>query len=130
MPAKKKSAKSAKKTSEPKSKKEEMQQTHAKEEKFQPTTLDQIWGDTGQTRYGHLDIEKYEKSLNEMTKADIQAEAHRIGIVPIDNREQLHRRLLTEFKKYSTGFTKPSTSGNQTKPDISEEGLRILREGR
>ena len=115
MPAKKKSAKSAKKTSEPKSKKEEMQQTHAKEEKFQPTTLDQIWG---------------EKSLNEMTKADIQAEAHRIGIVPIDNREQLHRRLLTEFKKYSTGFTKPSTSENQTKPDISEEGLRILREGR
>ena len=63
MPAKKKSAKSAKKTSETKSKKEEMQQTHAKEEKFQPTTLDQIWGDTGQTRYGHLDIEKYEKSL-------------------------------------------------------------------
>ena len=125
-----KAKKTAKKTTAKASKLDQMSQAHGKEENYQPTTLDQIWGDTGQTRYGHLDIEKYEKSLNEMTKADIQAEAHRIGIVPIDNREQLHRRLLTEFKKYSTGFTKPSTSENQTKPDISEEGLRILREGR
>ncbi len=130
MPAKKKSAKSAKKSSAAKPKKEEMQQTHAKEEKFQPTTLDQIWGDTGLTKYGHLDVEKYEKSLNEMTKADIQAEAHRIGIIPIDNREMLHKRLITEFNKYCTAFVKPSTSKNQTKPDISEEGLKILREGR
>ena len=130
MPAKKKSVKSAKKPSADKPKKEEMQQTHAKEEKFEPTTLDQVWGDTGMTKYGHLDQEKYEKSLKEMTKSDMQSEAHRVGIIPIDNREQLERRLVLEFQKYSTAFIKPSTVKNQTHPQISEEGLKILREGR
>ena len=81
-------------------KKRNMKQIHGKEDSgSKPTTLDQIWGDTGLTKYGHLDVEKYEKSLNEMTKADIQAEAHRIGIIPIDNREMLHKRLITEFNK-------------------------------
>ena len=127
MPAKKKPAK---KPSAAKPKKEEMQQTHAKDEKFEPTTLDQIWGDTGMTKYGHLDQEKYEKSLKEMTKSDMQSEAHRIGIIPIDNRDQLEKRLIVEFQKYCSAFVKPSTAKGQTNPNISEEGLRILREGR
>ncbi len=130
MPAKKKSAKTAKKTAPAgKPKKEEMQQTHAKEEKFQPTTLDQVWGDTGMTKYGHLDQPKYEQEIKEMTKADIQAHAHFIGLIPVDNREQLEKRLVMEFKKYSSSFVKPSTT-QESHPEISEEGLRILREGR
>ena len=129
MPAKKKSGKTPKKTSAAKAKKQEMQQTHAKEEKFQPTTLDQIWGDTGLTKYGHLDQAKYEQELKAMTKSDIQAHAHFIGIIPIDNREQLEKRLVMEFQKYCSSFAKPSTT-QKSHPEISEEGLRILREGR
>tara|TARA_Y100001973_G_C5199696_1_gene336717 strand:- start:369 stop:776 length:408 start_codon:yes stop_codon:yes gene_type:complete len=135
MPAKKKTTKktakkTAKKASASKPKKKEMNQAHGKVEKFEPTTLDQIWGDTGMTRYGHQNEEKYKQSLKEMTKSDIQAHAHFIGLVPVDNREQLEKRLVSEFRKYISGFVKPSATGNQTHPEISEEGLRILREGR
>ena len=76
-----------------------LSQAHGKEEKTQPTTLDQIWGDTGMTRYGHQNEEKYKQSLKEMTKSDIQAHAHFIGLVPVDNREQLEKRLVSEFRK-------------------------------
>ena len=129
MPAKKKSGKTPKKAPTAKAKKQEMQQTHAKEEKFQPTTLDQIWGDTGLTKYGHLDQAKYEQELKAMTKSDIQSHAHFVGIIPIDNREQLEKRLVMEFQKYACSFAKPSTT-QKSHPEISEEGLRILREGR
>ena len=37
-------------------------QTHAKvEKKFEPTTLDQIWGDDGTSEYGTLDYENYQQ---------------------------------------------------------------------
>ena len=124
--------KSTKKITAKKNKLNNLNQTHGKSEdlEVQPMTLDQIWGDTGMTRYGHQDEEKYKQSLKEMTKSDIQAHAHFIGLVPVDNREQLEKRLVSEFRKYISGFVKPSATGNQTHPKISEEGLRILREGR
>ena len=40
-----------------------MSQTHAKQE-FQPTTLDQIWGDTGSSTYGTMDEEVYAKRVD------------------------------------------------------------------
>ena len=48
-----------KSTSNNKKKSKEMIQTHAMEEKdsFEKTTLDQIWGDTGFSKYGTLDEE-------------------------------------------------------------------------
>ena len=35
-----------------------MQQTHGKVETFQPTTLDQIWGDDGTGKYGMSNVDK------------------------------------------------------------------------
>ena len=64
-----------------------------------------------------------------MTKSDIQSHAHFVGIIPIDNREQLEKRLVMEFQKYACSFSKPSTT-QKSHPEISDEGLRILREGR
>ena len=31
---------------------DEIEQIHGKEDKFEPTSLDQIWGDTGMYKYG------------------------------------------------------------------------------
>ena len=39
-------------------------QTHAKvEKKFEPTTLDQIWGDDGASEYGTLDYQSYQEKI-------------------------------------------------------------------
>ena len=57
----KRTAKAAKKPGKKSSKKlESLSQTHGKEE-FKPTTLDQIWGDTGISKYGTLNEDEYEK---------------------------------------------------------------------
>ena len=56
---KKKPAKKAKKL-------QSLSQTHGKEEgNFKPTTLDQIWGDDGVSKYGTLNEAEYIKKIDE-----------------------------------------------------------------
>ena len=105
-------------------------QTHAKvEKKFEPTTLDQIWGDDGTSEYGTLDYESYKSKVFDMNMSDLQAHASRVGVVPIDNRNMLTDRLLREFSKHITSFKKPveDASNQQNVPDKIKS---ILAEGR
>jgi len=125
----KKSAKTPKKAKAVKKKAKEMTQTHAKEEKFQPSTLDQVWGDTGNTKYGTMDETEYTNKLKEMNKSDLQAHASRTGLIPIDDRGILTKKLLAEFKRYVSGFQKPNTVVNPP-PSISKDAARILAEGK
>ena len=60
----------------------DVSQTHAKEE-FQPTTLDQIWGDTGSSTYGTMDEKVYVYRLNNMNLSDLQSHASHVGIILI-----------------------------------------------
>jgi len=130
MPRKKKSSKkSSKKTAEASKKPKKMMQTHAKEEKYEPTTLDQVWGDTGNTRYGTLEEETYRGKLDEMNKSDLQAHAGKMGFIPIDDRGLLTKKLLAEFRKYVSGFKKPATSLRKPSP-LSKGSRKILSEGK
>ena len=123
-------AKSAIKGSKPK-KIDEMSQTHGKVDNFEPNSLDQVWGDTGETRYGHLSEEKYEEELNNMTKSELFAHASKHGIIPIDNRDQLEKRLLREFTRYVLEFKKPHHEEDPIRMDnISLEARKILEEGK
>jgi len=125
-----KKAKASSKGSKPK-KVDEMSQTHGKVENFEPNSLDQVWGDTGETRYGHLDEKKYEEELNNMTKSELFAHASKHGIIPIDNRDQLEKRLIKEFNRYSLEFKKPHHQEDPIRMDnISLEARKILEEGK
>ena len=127
--AKKAAAKPRKKKSTT-SKASELSQTHAKVEGRRPTTLDQIWGDTGMHKYKTLDEQEYKQQLKEMHKVDLQAHAVEIGLIPIDNPEQLKRRLLVEFKKYATAYKIPEITSNNDKAELSREVQNILNEGK
>lgn len=111
---------------------EEMSQTHGKEEKPLYTTLEQIWGDTGISRYGTFDENEYLSELQNMTKADIQAHANKLGLIPIDNRPELTKRLLKEFvyhkSKYST--IPADIQINNISSELSPEVRKILSEGK
>ena len=122
----KKSAKATKKTAE---KEKKMQQTHAKEEKFVKTTLDQVWGDTGNTMYGTMDEAKYASQLEEMNKTDLQAHASRFGMIPIQDRVTLTKKLITEFRKYVSGFKKPTIKPSNVQ-SLSKEAQKIMDEGK
>lgn len=129
---------SAKKTSakKPVAKKpkkvEEMSQTHGKEERPLYSTLEQIWGDTGLSKYGTFDENEYLKELENMTKADIQAHANKLGLVPIDNRKELVKRLIKEFVYHKSRYsTIPADIQiNNITSNLSAEVRKILSEGK
>ena len=119
------------KTSKASSKKnlKNLSKIHGEEEKFQPTSLDQVWGEDGTSAYGTMNDMEYEREIDNMNLSDMQAHASRVGIIPIDNRSTLRDRLLREFRKHVANYRKPIHQ--QTPPqDVDAQTLKILSEGR
>jgi regulatory protein YycH of two-component signal transduction system YycFG len=127
MAAKRKTPNKSKKTSPKK-----IMQTHAMEEKqeFEKTTLDQIWGDEGNSKYGTLDESTYSTQIKAMNKSDLHSHAIKLGILPVENRELLTNRLLREFKKHVLSFRKPKQTSAKKPQDVSQAVKSILAQGR
>jgi hypothetical protein len=111
-----------------KKKLDELTQAHGKQEVFEPQTLDQIWGDTGLSKYKTFDEQVYASGLAEMNRADLQAHAVTVGLIPIDNRDILTQRLVREFKKHVSSYQKVPV--RQATGKVSNEIINILSEGR
>ena len=127
MAAKRKTPNKSKKTSPKK-----IMQTHAMEEKqeFEKTTLDQIWGDEGNSKYGTLDESTYTTQIKAMNKSDLHSHAIKLGILPVENRELLTNRILREFKKHVLSFRKPKQTSAKKPQDVSQAVKSILAQGR
>ena len=119
------------KTSKASSKKglKNLSQVHGKEEKFQPTSLAQVWGEDGTSTYGTMNEREYERQVDEMNMSDMQAHASTVGIIPIDNRSTLRDRLLREFRKHVANYRKPMAEDTPP-PKVDPKILNILSEGR
>ena len=122
MPAKKKSAKKTKKM-------KNMTQAHGKVEEFEPSTLEQIWGNDGMETYKTLDVGEYENQLKGMAKVDMQAHATKVGLIPIDNMDILKTRLVKQFKSHVATYRRPKTQKNNN-PKLNKEVRNILSEGK
>jgi len=107
---------------------EELSQTHGKLEDVEYKSLNQIWGDTGLSRYNTTNLEEYINFINDLNKSDLQSHANKIGLVPIDNRETLTKRLVAEFKKFTSTFNIPKTKNNTVQ--LNKQSKDILSEGR
>jgi len=107
---------------------EELSQTHGKLENTQYKSLDQIWGDTGLSKYNTTNLQDYTNLINEMNKSDLQAHANKIGLVPIDNREMLTKRLVSEFKKFISSFNVPKNIDNSV--ILDKKSKNVLSEGK
>ncbi len=116
------------KASQKKPKLEELSQSHGKEETTKPTSLDQLWGDTGVSKFKTLDKEEYESKLEDMNKSDLQAHATKVGLVPIDDVSTLKRRLMKEFTKHVSSFRIPEKSNGSN--SLPKKALKILGEGK
>ena len=99
------------------------------EKKIEPSTLDQVWGDDGMSKYKTLDVKTYDQVVDGMSKADLKNEAIRVGLLPVDNSEQLKIRLLREFSAHVSSYNRPVDS-SRPKLEASDEALKILGEGR
>jgi hypothetical protein len=118
------------------SKLEQLSQTHGKADaedtsEYKPTSLEQILGNTGTSKYGTLDEEAYSKRINAMNKADLQTHATQIGIVPIDNRDRLVKTLLSQFRLHVSAFRHPVGKTTQNRQlEITPDVAKILATGR
>jgi|TARA_B110000263_G_scaffold164093_1_gene142903 hypothetical protein len=129
--AKKKTSKATSKTkASKKNNLKNMSQTHAMEEpKYAASTLDQIWGDTGLTKYQTLDSKEYKQTINNYNKSDLQTHASKVGLLPLDNVTMLKERLMSEFNRHVASYRKPVDNVNQPQK-LSEASKRTLSEGR
>jgi len=106
-----------------------LKQIDAKEELGRPTTLDQVWGDTGIQKYGTNDFEEYKIYIKGLNRSDIQSHAIKVGILPTDNHEILIARLEREFQRHSATYQAPPEKIKNNKK-ISKDVQKILSEGR
>lgn len=106
-----------------------LNQTHGKKEEFVPTTLDQLWGNTGVSKYQTLDETEYTNKLGSFNKSDLQAHAIEMGLVPVDDRDKLTLRLVKEFRKHINNYKVPKTSSSSN-VKIPDDIRKILNEGR
>tara|TARA_Y100000593_G_C4235968_1_gene299562 strand:- start:88 stop:465 length:378 start_codon:yes stop_codon:yes gene_type:complete len=108
---------------------DKLSETHGKDEsKPVPTTLDQIWGDTGLWKYNTNDVDEYRSQVKTMTLADIREHARKIGLVPVGDRSSLEKKLIGEFQKHVSKYN--VTAAPKKEPlEISEESKKILKEG-
>ncbi len=95
------------------------------EDKYEPTSLSQLWGDDGFAKYKTFDRDKYKQELDEMNSADLRSHAAKLGILPIPNRDRLTKRLLIEFSRYTSQFQKPK---NILDKSPSRESIQIMKE--
>ena len=105
-----------------------MMQTHGKIEDIQYKTLDQIWGDNVNSKYQTSNEKESVNFLNDMNKTDLQSHANKIGLVPIDNRETLTKRLIAEFKKHVSLFNIPKSKDNTV--NLNKKAKDTLSEGK
>ena len=92
-----------------------------------PSTLDQLWGDTGYQKYNTLDKDVYVNWLNELNMSDLQSHATKLGVIPIHGRERLMNRLIAEFLKHINSYNMPAPMKIE---EASKEVLAIMGEAK
>lgn len=108
----------------------EMVEIDGRVDKKRPTSLDQIWGADGLSKYGTMDVDEYEKQLDDMMMVDLQNHARDVGLRPDVEPRVLRGRLLNEFKKHVASYQGASASAHSPTPrSVPANIAKILKAG-
>ena len=99
-----------------------------KVETRQPTTLDQIWGDEGLSRYNTTDESEYSARLEDMMYVDLQNHAREVCLRPDVEHRVLKERLINEFRKHIAAY-RGSKAPIGNVQNVNSKIAKILREG-
>lgn len=108
---------------------ESMNQTHAKVETTELTSLDQVWGFNDLARYGTMDESEYKMQLTNMTRADLENHARSLGCIVVEDSVRLRDSMLKQFRSYVLSLRKPVAPKHE-KIKITADVQKILNEGR
>lgn len=104
------------------------EETDVSKSKYEITSLDQLFGENGFSKYKTMDIGDYKEQISEMDTASLREHAIEVAhVVPSTNRDRLEKRLLIEFQKHINAYQTPRI---QQKPEKkpSKEALKIMSE--
>ena len=104
------------------------QAKETKAPEFLITTADQLWGDRGDGKFPTHDLAAYGEHLNELNLSDMQREALKLDLLPINNKSLLKDRMLKAHQKHFSQY-RVSKDNTKEKP-ITKEMLQIAAEGR
>ena len=68
------------------------------------STIDELLGSTGTSKYGTLNIEEYETRINALTAVDLYSHAQSLGLRGSDDGTRMLRTLREEFIAYVRPF--------------------------
>ena len=105
------------------------QQIDGKLEQTEPSSLAELWGSTGIEKYKTLDLSIYTTELANYNKSDLDEHAIKIGLIPVENRQLLTKRLLEAFRVHTGGYKRPKSKTTKGKLP-GKEVMDILAEGR
>jgi hypothetical protein len=88
-------------------------------------TLDDVWGRKF-SKFGTTNREEYEGGLRKKIKLDLQHECIKMGRRPMDDREQMIKRLLSDFD-VQTALCKTSGMKPAPQPKLSAAAAEVLR---
>lgn len=95
-----------------------------------PTSLEQIWGIDGSSKYGTMELASYEARLNDMLPVDIQNHARDVGLRPDVDTDTLRKRLVVEFQKHVASYQGSTVNvKNSRLASLPNDIRKILREG-
>lgn len=101
----------------------------SEESAITPSTLDQVWGDTGLWKYKSTNAADYKIYLDSLNKSDLQTHASKVGIIPSDNRDLLNQKLVKEFKRFIAAYNYPKEPP-KAPANVSATVRKILEEGK
>lgn len=85
-----------------------------------PRTIDEVLGVARYSQYATLDENVYKDQIENMLKIDLQAECLRVGLIPHDRTELMHKRLMGAFRQYlscidANNAPQPKDPGNPSR---------------
>lgn len=97
--------------------------------KTQPSTLEQVWGYSGLSRFGVKSEAEYKEKVDDMQRADLERETRRLGQVVVESTTRLRENLLRLFRTEAAALNRPADKPqSRTAPDAA--ALKVLSEGR
>ena len=104
-------------------------QAHGKKQTFEPTTLEEIVAGKKGSIYQTQDLSEYIAYIRTLDKADLRIHARKVGLVPVDNRIQVERELISRFRSHIFSAPPKKTKTNLGAKENSEL-YKLLESGR
>lgn len=101
-----------------------------KVEQSEPSTLDQLFGLDAGNKFGTLDPKIYQAKLNGLNLGELQEEAKRVSLPPIDDKERLKRALFNEFRVYVSNYRVPKSPKPVDPKKVDPAVLEFMKEGK